>query len=196
MQAHLSPRLRGENCFTRSKRTKLQLQPPLPNCAHKKTQHLSILRHPSRSRRPPLCSPARCSPCPSLCSCALRGWPLVAIAAARLSLVPYKWKPPPRSRLAPVHLPRREPTEQFSRPLAPSSARTARVPTSARALVWLDGLSAWRSGQPASAPAQIVALFGRRVAIVLGCSQAPMKKNCHRAPIDVAPRVRAVHVRT
>jgi hypothetical protein len=41
-----------------------------------------------------------------------------------------------------------------------------------------------------------VVLFDRRVAIVLGCSQAPMKKNRRSASIDVAPRVRAVHVRT
>jgi hypothetical protein len=152
------PCFRGENCFSRSERTKLQLQPPLPNCAHKKKPSISRssaipadldARHYVAQRVAP---PAR--PCAR--SCALRGPAVVQrrsparsprlaaapgswlrCAAARLSLVPCKWKPPPRSRLAPVHLSRREPTEQFSRPLVPSSARTARVPASALTLVWL-----------------------------------------------------------
>jgi hypothetical protein len=59
------PRFRGENYFSRSERTKLQLQVcnhPFLTSRIKKPQHLSILRHPSRSRRPPLRSPVRRSP--------------------------------------------------------------------------------------------------------------------------------------
>ena len=164
------PHFRGENFFSRSERTKLQLQV----CNHPFLT--SRIKNPSISRSSAIPADldarhcvAQCvaPPCSSLRSCALRGLAAVQrrsparspclaaapgrwlrCAAARLSLVPCKWKPPPRSRLAHVHLPRREPTKQFPRPLVPSSARTARVPASARALVWLGSLPARRRGQP------------------------------------------------
>jgi hypothetical protein len=206
MQAHLSPALPWRKLLlplrTHEAAT-ASLQPPLPNFAHKKNPSIS------RSSAIPADLDARhcvaqrvAPPCSSLRSCAMRGLAAVQrrsparspclaaapgrwlrCAAARLSLVPCKWKLPPRSRLAPVHLPRREPTKQFSRPLAPSSARTARVPASARALVWLGSLPARRRGQPArggAACGPVRSASRHRARLFLGIDEEEPPSRVHR----------------
>ncbi|XP_020401133.2 uncharacterized protein [Zea mays] len=124
----------------------------------------------ANNSQPAACSPARAS-------ISLSREPYLSSLPWKLSL-PLEsgtkrcvWKPPPRSRLAHVHLPRREPTKQFSHPLAPSSARTACVPASARALVWLGSLPARRRGQPASPRRR--GLWPCSVSKSLSCSAVP-----------------------